>query len=375
MLKNIFLVSILLLTITTKQQKMESASTSSKKSTETIPNQKSRELFLKLPMGFGSSSSSGSKGGKKKKRPPNEIEKSLQEAAKNAGLAEAMKKAKGLTNELSPGAILKKLNIMPPSTFKVPMWTPLKGKKKGMAECLLSLEAYPFYYVSITRSSNFRLKFASNCLIARDINFEVYYNMTKFINFNYHPTTVILNLWGNKYKLVYTRPKIVDRYDVMRSIEYQRVSIKNLLTDANDMFTRQTNFTMLDPQKKDTFNTFNIRKIAQTKGSVRCKTKIVRPFDYIIKKIMSREKKKFFAKKKKRRLKQMNPLDKMEEAVKGKKPRELKEVKERNLRRKKRKKRKKRSKEYKNLRLARQGMLLLLSKNSIKEIIIECKIS
>lgn len=290
--------------------------------------------------------------------------------------------------------------------FTVPWWDPFKPvNNKLVAHCLLTMEVYPLYYTTLTRSSNFRLAFNSNCLSKRDINFEIYYNMNPYVNFDYHPTRIILKLWGNVYKIDYRKPKIIDRFDVMRSIEYQRANIRNLSRTVENLHTTYLNNVVLDPQSKNTFNTFNIRKIAQTKGRVQCNTVISRPLSFSIKKIMAREKKKYY-KKRKRKLKEVANKNAIEterdkfadtnsdvfgkQALKqGLAPRELKQVKKKGKKKKKGKrkrkgkKRRKKSKlkkrsrkqDIKEMKKGRQGMLLLLSKNSIKEILIECVIN
>lgn len=298
--------------------------------------------------------------------------------------------------------MLKKFGIKI-ENFSVPWWDPFKPvNKKLVAHCLLTMEVYPLYYTTLTRSSNFRLAFNSNCLSKRDINFEIYYNMNPYVNFNYHPTRIILKLWGNVYKIDYRKPKIIDRFDVMRSIEYQRANIKNLSRPVENLHTTYLNNIVLDPQSKNTFNTFNIRKIAQTRGRVQCNTVISRPLSFSIKKIMAREKKKYY-RKRKRKLKEVadekaieTERDKFEDnnadvfgkqALKqGLAPRELKQVKKKGKKKKGKRKGKKRRKnrklkrrsrkqDIKEMKKGRRGMLLLLSKNSIKEILIECVIN
>ena len=320
------------------------------------------------------------------------------------------KKVQGEIGKLIKGgmggmnAMLHKFGIKP-AEFQVPWWNPFKPlKDKRVTRCLLSMEVFPLYYTTINRQSTFRLAFSSNCLTKRDINFEIYYNNTPYINFNYHPTRVILKLWGNVYKINYRQPKIIDRFDVMRSLEYQKANIRNLVNPIDNLHTTYLNNIVLDPQSKNTFNTFNIRKLAQTKGRVQCTTVIRRPTSFSIQKIMDREKKNYY-KRRKRKLKEVaaekeyeSGRDKFADAnddvfgkqaqKKGIAPRELKQVKKKGKKgKKKRKKGKKGKKKRKKLKVrslkrdmkelsqGKQGMLLLLSKNSIKEILIECAIN
>ncbi len=69
--------------------------------------------------------------------------------------------------------------------------------------------------------------FYSNCFLLKDINFRIEYEDNAFINFNYHPTEIELNILGNIYVLTYKNSYIIDRFDVMRSVEYGEVRVDN----------------------------------------------------------------------------------------------------------------------------------------------------
>lgn len=55
------------------------------------------------------------------------------------------------------------------------------------------------YYTPAIRTIWFRIGFASNCMAKKDINFEVYFDESKTVNWNFHPNKVILELFSNKF--------------------------------------------------------------------------------------------------------------------------------------------------------------------------------
>ena len=140
------------------------------------------------------------------------------------------------------------------------------------ADCDLSVEVFPLYYTPVIRSSNFRLAFSSNCLPKRDINFEIYYRNQNTINAHHNPTIVNLELWGNHYNITYGRPRIIDPYDVLRSVEYQRANMTNFLNDRKyKLDLKYQNEIFLDPQIPNTFNRDTIDLLKETEGLVRCR--------------------------------------------------------------------------------------------------------
>ena len=139
------------------------------------------------------------------------------------------------------------------------------------AECDLNIEIFPLYYTPVIRASTFRLAFSSNCLTKRDINFEVYYKDHNNINFNHNPTIVNLELWGNHYNITYSQPKVIDPYDVMRSLEYREANITNFLDKKTlkiDVMARNEIF--LDPQIYNAFNKITMNSLRATDGVVKC---------------------------------------------------------------------------------------------------------
>ena len=259
--------------------------------------------------------------------------------------------------------------------------SPKKSAKKAtrqlsrpaMSEANLSMEIFPLYYMPINRSSSFRLAFMSNALRRREINFEIYYPLSKYINFYFNPTKIRLNLWGNVYWMNYQNLKPIDEHDVMRSLEYQHVRIINVLKKWPVIHTTQQNMVFLDPHSRFSFTPDNIKRLLEAGSRVICKHKIVRFKGY--KRLMK-------LRERQRRDKEwaqaLQDGDK-KSSKKTKKSRRLKQTKQKAG--KKTKKTKKKKKKAKKVSLmdeivqGRHAMRSLYRKNFIKEIILLCDIN
>ena len=128
------------------------------------------------------------------------------------------------------------------------------------------------YYMQITRRTKFRISFSSNCLSKKDINFEVDFGENKYLNWNFHPTDINLRLWDNYYRVKYKNPKVIDRFDVVKSLEYNKADILNNYFEKFNIDVMNRNDTFLDPQKYNTFNRYTIAKL-QKLHKFRCKVR------------------------------------------------------------------------------------------------------
>ena len=137
-------------------------------------------------------------------------------------------------------------------------------------ECDLCMEIFPMYYQAITRTATFRVAFASNCMSKRDVNFEISYENHREINWFYHPTTIYLNLFGNVYRLEFEAPVVTDRYDVMKALRYNLVTVHNMLGNPRSVNLMFQNNVCLEPQERHSFSQFNIDKIRATNAFARC---------------------------------------------------------------------------------------------------------
>lgn len=138
------------------------------------------------------------------------------------------------------------------------------------SECDLNVEVYPMFYVPLLRSSSVKIAFDSNCLQRQELTFEAFYNSTSIVNWNYNPTKLNLLLWGNWYRFSFSRPSMIDRFDVMRSLRYNRVSVMNLRKVAKNVSLRFRNQVFLDPQRRKTFTPENLAKLTGAVDQVLC---------------------------------------------------------------------------------------------------------
>lgn len=265
------------------------------------------------------------------------------------------------------------------SSPRSPSYPGYRGPYKAMirpATATLSLEIFPLYYTPITRSSSFRLNFSSNMMRKRDVTFEVYYSMTRYINFNFHPTKVMLKLWNNIFWIEYDKPIMVDEFDVTRSLEYGEARFRNLINEMPVINTKEQNMIFLDPQRRYSFNPFNVKKIAMTKGRVECSSKIRRVRGYKLLQKLRQDRRK-------RERENLDRQDKMSrEADKMVKQMQNQNQRSRKLRDTKKIERKKGEFDIEEqnkplveeMRDGRRAMLLLYGRKYIREIIIVCEI-
>lgn len=149
-------------------------------------------------------------------------------------------------------------------------------RRRNPDTCDLAMELFPFFYIPIIRSTQFRIAFSSSCMRKRDYTFRVFYNDTRFINYNHHPTKVKLNIFGNKYTIDYAHPKMMDEFDIMKSLVYQGANVSGLKNAPKNININNRNDIFLNPQRKNIFNPYNIRRLSSIKGAILCTTEIRR---------------------------------------------------------------------------------------------------
>ena len=72
---------------------------------------------------------------------------------------------------------------------------------------MLTAEFGHFFYNLLTRSSDFIVRYFSNCANIPEITYRVYYENHMCVNWYLHPTEVYLNIFNNIYKLNFQKPK------------------------------------------------------------------------------------------------------------------------------------------------------------------------
>ena len=106
----------------------------------------------------------------------------------------------------------------------------------------------------------------------KEINFEVYYYKNYQISFFHNPSAVNLRLWGNWYIIQYGRPLVIDKYDIMKSLEYQQARVKRLLHKRKVVVnTIKQNVVFLNPKTPKTFNRYTLKKLDDLDGLCECR--------------------------------------------------------------------------------------------------------
>lgn len=146
-------------------------------------------------------------------------------------------------------------------------------------ECDLNIQLFPLFYTPITRVSQLRLSFTSNCFSERLRVFETNHFADRRINWNYHPTVLNLMIFGNWYRVTFSNPRVVDRYDVMRALRYRTATIAT----GNQVVTvdlRFRNQISLPQQIFTSFRRQNFARFRQLPPTVNCTTVARRTFNF-----------------------------------------------------------------------------------------------
>ena len=153
-------------------------------------------------------------------------------------------------------------------------------RQRPGTECDFYAEFEPFHYTTLTRTASTTIHFSSNCMRRTTINVETVFGRNRLLNWNYHPTRLFLNIFGNVYEVRYSQPRVIDRHDMMRSLRYTRgVLLNSFRTPFNLNLPRQ-NSVYLAPQVAGSFNNFNMRRFQSLRGHWRCRMRPRRFSDY-----------------------------------------------------------------------------------------------
>lgn len=52
--------------------------------------------------------------------------------------------------------------------------------------------------------------------------------MDKNVDINNTPRVVHLKLWDNKYSMFFTKPEVIDKFDLMKSVRYTQMKFYNI---------------------------------------------------------------------------------------------------------------------------------------------------
>ena len=142
-------------------------------------------------------------------------------------------------------------------------------------DCTLSFELFPFTYFQATRTGQFRVFWHSNCLSGHDMLFETDFREQHQVDFDHHPTKAILNIFGNYVLLEFGEPELLDRFDLMRSRQYNTCLIHNLEKKFNNVKLYERNHTLIKPQVFGSFNFENFQ-LLQEHPVIACKPMVIK---------------------------------------------------------------------------------------------------
>lgn len=146
--------------------------------------------------------------------------------------------------------------------------------------CSLYAEFEPFFYTTVTRSVSTTIHFDSNCIRRTTINLETVFGRSRFVSWNYHPTRMFLNIFGNVYRLDYRRPRVIDRTNIMRSLRYTRARLRHASRRNQQLRLLRRNSMYLSPQIRGSYSQINVRRIRSRRGHWRCVTRRIRMQDF-----------------------------------------------------------------------------------------------
>ena len=168
----------------------------------------------------------------------------------------------------------------------VSYYTKAKAKYEREHGCLLTAEFGHFFYNLLTRSSDFTIRYFSNCGNIPEITYRVYYENNTFINWYNHPTEVYLNIFNNIYKLEFRKPKQINTFDITKSLMYQELQIWGMKKDLKPFDLNFDNQVWLQKQHIFGFEPNNIAKLTRQTSPLPCfvRREMVKNWKKIIKK-------------------------------------------------------------------------------------------
>lgn len=147
------------------------------------------------------------------------------------------------------------------------------ARQQPATQCDLYAEFEPMYYTLITRTASTVIHFSSNCLPRTTLNVESIFGQNRNINWAYHPTTFYLNVLGNLYQVRYSRPRVIDRRDILRSLRYATANIVGTFNPPANIDLGSQNSVYLAPHVANSFTPAGLRRMRNLRGHWSCQTR------------------------------------------------------------------------------------------------------
>lgn len=152
----------------------------------------------------------------------------------------------------------------------VSYYTKRRDKYDRQHGCILTAEFGHFFYSLLTRSSEFTVRYFSNCVNIPEITYRIYYENHTFINWYHHPTEVYLNVFNNIYKLQFRKPKQINSYDITKALMYQEMSLWGMKKNPKPIDLNFDNQLWLQKQHIFGFEPNNIAKLGRQTSPLPC---------------------------------------------------------------------------------------------------------
>ena len=169
-----------------------------------------------------------------------------------------------------------------------------QAKNKRINGCILTAEFRHFFYNLLTRSAEFTIQFFSNCATIPELTFRIFYENHMYISWYNHPTEIYLNLFNNVYKLNFSKPKIINQYDITKAMMYQQLKVWGLKKNPPILDLNFDNQTILSKQHLYGFEPRNIQRLARHFKPIPCflRREMVKGWKKIIKRRILAKKRK-----------------------------------------------------------------------------------
>jgi hypothetical protein len=200
-----------------------------------------------------------------------ERELSLKKSSKKAKKAKKTKKTRKLKLKKKKAKKSKKADRKLYRRYRpVSYYQKKKDKYDRQHGCILTAEFGHFFYNLLTRSSDFTVRYFSNCGNIPEITYRVYYENHTYINWYHHPTEAYLNIFNNIYKLNFSKPKQINTFDITKSLMYQQMTLWGMKKNPKPIDLNFDNQIWLQKQHIFGFEPNNIAKLTRQKEPLPC---------------------------------------------------------------------------------------------------------
>lgn len=104
----------------------------------------------------------------------------------------------------------------------------------------------------------------------RDLTLEAFYTKETQLSDEFHPTTMVLKFWKNKYKLKFSKPKLKKKKSILKALDYQNVVISPTIRGRMAKYDLSKENRIILKGKKDEFTKEQVEAILDVKNPIVC---------------------------------------------------------------------------------------------------------